>query len=71
MFEIKKIKAMKEGEEKRFVVFVDIVERGYCDLSYMRVEHELSNTTVISMLEEKLPKDIRREWSKQINEKNF
>ena len=47
---------------------VDIVERGYCDLSYMKVEHELSNTTVISLLEEKLPKDFRREWSKQINE---
>ena len=68
MFDIKNIEAMKEGEEKKFVEFVDIVERGYHDLSYMKVEHKLSNTTVISMLEEKLPKDIRREWSKQVNE---
>ena len=34
----------------------------------MKVEHELSNTIVISLLEEKLPRDIRREWSKQVNE---
>ena len=40
MFDIKKIKAMKEGEEKKFVEFTDIVERGYHNLSYMKVEHK-------------------------------
>jgi len=34
----------------------------------MNVENELSNTTVISLLEEKLPKGIRREWSKKVSE---
>lgn len=48
--------------------YVEIVQRSYCDLSYMKVEHKLSNTTVISLLEEKLPKNIRREWSKGVTE---
>ena len=34
----------------------------------MNLEHELSNATVISLLEEKLPKNIRRDWSKMVNE---
>lgn len=34
----------------------------------MKLEHELSNATVISLLEEKLPKNIRRDWSKMVNE---
>ena len=34
----------------------------------MKLEHELSNATVISLLEEKLPKNIRRDWSKMMNE---
>ena len=67
MLDIKKIQAMKEGEEKKFLEFVDIVERSYHELSYMKVEHKLSNTSVIRLLEEKLPKDIRTEWSKQVN----
>ena len=64
----KKIKSTKEGEEKRFARYVEIVQRSYCDLSYMKVEHELSNTTAISLLKEKLPKDIRREWLKRVTE---
>ena len=34
----------------------------------MKVKHELLNTTVIILLEEKLPKNIRRDWSKRVNE---
>ena len=34
----------------------------------MNLEHKLSNATVISLLEEKLPKNIRRDWSKMVNE---
>ena len=34
----------------------------------MKLEHKLSNATVISLLEEKLPKNIRRDWSKMVNE---
>ena len=38
----------------------------------MKVEHELSNTTVIviSLLEEKFSKILRRDWFKKMNEKD-
>ena len=44
---------MKEEDEKRFVKFVDLIEREYRDLVHMKVEHELPNTTIISLIEEK------------------
>ena len=34
----------------------------------MKVDHELSNSTVISIIEEKLLKAIRRDWYRKINE---
>jgi len=69
MFDVKRIKPLKDEEEQNFE-FVDIIEQGYRDLARMKVEHELANTTVIGLLEEKLPKNIRREWSKRVNAKD-
>ena len=37
----------------------------------MKVEHELSNTTAISLLKEKLLKIIRWDWSKKVNENDY
>ena len=70
MYDIKRRKPIKEEDEKRFVEFADLIERGHHDLAHMKVEHELSIMTVISLLEEKHPKNIRRDWSKRVNEKD-
>ena len=70
MYDIKRTKPMKEEDGKRFVEFVDLIERGHHDLAQMKVEHELLNTTVIILLEEKLLKNIRQDWSKRVNEKD-
>ena len=47
---------------------ISLREREHHHLAHMNLEHELSNATVISLLEEKLPKNIRRDWSKMVNE---
>ena len=69
-YDITRRKPIKEEDEKRFVEFADLIERGHHDLAHMKVEHELLITTVISLLEEKHPKNIRRDWSKRVNEKD-
>ena len=69
MRDIKKLCAIREGDDRRFDV-VDVVEKGYCDLSRVGIEREISNTSTVSIIEEKLPKDITREWSREVNRTN-
>ena len=67
MYDNKKLRAIREEDDKSFIDLVDIVEKGYHDLLRVGIELEISNTSTISIIEEKLPKDIRREWSREVN----
>ena len=67
MYDIKKLRVTREGDDKRFIDLIDIVEKGYRDLLRVGIEREISNTSTVSIIEEKLPKDIRREWSREVN----
>ena len=67
MYDIKKLHAIREGDDKRFINLLDIVEKGYCDLLRVGIERKISNTSTVSIIEEKLPKDIRGEWSREVN----
>ena len=42
------------------------MKRPYRDLFRMKLDKEMSNNTVVSMIEEKLPKDIGLEWVKEV-----
>ena len=44
------------------------MKKGYRDFSRIKAEYELSNATVISIIEKKLLKAISRDWSRKINE---
>ena len=67
MFDIKQLKVIKEGDNKRFIELVDAVEREYHDLERLSIQHEISNSTTVSMIEEKLSRDVRQEWSNEVN----
>ena len=41
---------------------INTIERAYSELVSMRRESEINNSTLVALLEEKLPRDIRREW---------
>ena len=58
---------MHEGEEQEFLHLIDTLKRGYCDLFHMKLDKEMSNNIGVSMTEEKLPRDIGREWAKEVN----
>ena len=68
MYDIKKLRAIREGDGKRFIDLVDIVEKGYRDLLRVGIEQEISNTSTVSIIEEKLPRDIRRKLSERSTE---
>ena len=64
MKDIKKLKPGKDGEISKFMTFVDIVERAFCDLENLGLEREVSNASTVSMIEDKLSPEMIVEWSK-------
>ena len=64
--DVRRLKYIKEGDNKAFMVLVETIERGYRDLVLLGIEKEISNTGTVSIIEERLPRDIRREWSKEV-----
>ena len=60
MNEIKKLRVVREDDDRRFVELVNTVESGYRDLERSKLEKVMSNSTAVSMIEDKLPRDIRR-----------
>ena len=64
---IKEVKVIKEGEHKRFINFVNIVEDAYQDLRRLGLEKEITTTSSVSIIEKKLPNDVRKEWAKLVS----
>ena len=67
MNDIRRIQRLKEGDNNGLLKLIDIVEKGYANLSRVKMEKEMSNTITLSMIEEKLSGTVRREWSKEVN----
>ena len=70
MYDIRKFKTFKDGEDKRFVEFVETIENGFLDLKRLNIEHEMSNSSSVAMIEEKLPPFIKRAWTLRVSEES-
>ena len=64
---IRRTKIIREGEDKRLVEFVNMLEDGYRDLRRLGLEAEITTTSSVSIIERKLPMDIRREWAQSVS----
>ena len=64
--DIRRLKIAHGGEGQMFLYLIDTMKRRYRDLFRMKLDKEMSNNTVVSMIEEKLPKDIGLEWVKEV-----
>ena len=62
--EIKQLKPCSEEAPNKTLHMIETLEKGYRDLKMLNMEREISNTTILSSIEGKLPKDIEREWVK-------
>ena len=67
---IQDIRPIKEGENKRFIELVDAVEDGYKDLKKLGLEREITTTSSVSIIQRKLPANIKREWAKLVSADN-
>ena len=51
-------------ENRKLLEFITVVEDGYRDLKRLGLEAEITTTSSVSIIERKLPNDIKKEWSK-------
>ena len=56
--------SIKEGENRKLLEFITVVEDGYRDLQRVGLEAEITTTSSVSIIERMLPNDIKKEWSK-------
>ena len=66
MNDIQNTRNIKDGENRRLIEFVNIIEDGYRDLKRLGLEKEITTTSSVSIIEKKLPTDLKREWSKLV-----
>ena len=71
MYDIRKFKTFKDGEDKRFAEFVETIENGFLDLKRLNIEHEMSNSSSVAMIEEKLPPFIKRAWTLRVSKESL
>lgn len=61
MSEIKKLKNSVDADVKGMLEMVNVIKKAQIDLKSLDLEKEISNSTIISMIEEKLPEPVEKE----------
>jgi len=64
MCAIQNMRPIREGESKKFVELINVIDDGYRDLKRLGLEKEITTTSSVSIIERKLPNDAKREWAK-------
>ena len=70
MYDIKQLRPVTDGDEKKFIDLVNTVEKSYRDLSALGLRSEMANSTIISLIEERMPYTTKKMWCLEISEKN-
>ena len=64
---IQNTKNIRDGENNRLIELINVVEDGYRDLQRLGLEKEITTTSSVSVIEKKLPTDIKKEWAKLVS----
>ena len=67
--EMERIKPVTNDQD--FITFVDKIDKIRRDLSELKMEGEIQNSTVLSKLEQKLPFLVRRDWIVKVSDEAF
>ena len=59
--EIQNFKSTKNGDNYKFLEFISMIENAYRDLCRLGLEHEITTTSLIGIIEKKLPENIKDE----------
>ena len=62
VFNIQKLKPVPEGDSRKFINMVDVIERNWLELQRLGMQQEMNTTTMVTMIEKLLPRTQQREW---------
>ena len=68
--DVKNFKQIKDNENKRLIQFIDVLEKVNLEMKFLGRESELQNTTIVNIIERKLPNDLKMKWIERIYEQN-
>ena len=69
--EIQQCRKLDDDDSKKFISFIDIIDRGCRDLKKLNLEQEVCNSHVLAIIEGKLPRDIQIEWYRMIHKQKI
>ena len=64
--DVKKIPICDDDFPRVVLDMITIIEKAYRDLCYLSMEQEISNSAIVSLIEQILPKSIEDEWLKLV-----
>ena len=64
---IQNTRNVRDGEKNRLIELINVVEDGYRDLKRLGLEKEITTTSSVSVIEKKLPTDVKKEWAKFVS----
>ena len=64
--DLRQIKQVSEGDSTKFIKLADTVERCFRGLERINMDHEISNSTVVGVIEDKLPPSLKTLWSVEV-----
>ena len=70
MSELKSISICHDSDNSSILDFIKTIEKADMDLRLMGKEDELHNSTIVGIIEEKLSREIRKEWTKIVTGPN-
>ena len=64
MSEVKEMPFLEDDDEQGILLIINTIEKAHIDLLLLGLESEISNSSIVSMIEQKMPKEMKREWIK-------
>ena len=68
--DVKNIEYCNDENEETILHMIKTIERAYTDLTAINKTHEMNNTTIIAMIEEKMSEEMYKEWIAIITKEN-
>ena len=68
--EIKRFTPIADGDKKKFLDFVAVIEGGHRDLKRLSMEREITTTSSVSIIEKRLPPRERERWAELVCRKD-
>ena len=66
MSEVECMPTCVDGDERAILNMINLIERAHRDLVLLGLESEISNSTIVSVIKQRMPREIKKGWVKVV-----